>query len=67
MNAICIELPNSVRAHDVVHVEHTKSHYIQPPEIDQDHSSQTELYTDHNGYQVIEIGTIISYRLRGWG
>lgn len=66
-NAIRIELQDSTRAHDVVHVEHTKPHDIQPPDIGQDCAPPAELHIDDNGDQVIEIGTFISHRRCGRG
>lgn len=61
-NAIRIELPDSIRAHDVVYVAHNKPHYIQLTDIGQDRAPLAELHIDYNGDQVIKIGTIISHR-----
>lgn len=66
-DAIRIELPDSICAYDVVHIEHTKRHYIQPPDIVQDRAPPAELNTDHSGDQVIKISSIVLHRRCGRG
>lgn len=66
-NAVNVQFPDSIRAHNVVHVEHTKPHHQQPTEISVPRPSPALLHTDDNGHQVIEIGEILSHRKRGRG
>lgn len=61
-NAVRLDLPTSIRAHNVVHVEHTKPHVTQPPDISTERTPKAQLHFDEHGDQVIEIGAILGHK-----
>lgn len=61
-NAIGIELPPQIRAHYVVHVEHTKKFVSQPREIAAELPKVAHLQVEDKGEQVIDIGKILAHK-----
>ena len=66
-NAVRLELPNSVKIHPVVHVEHTVPHRVQPAGIAQESQPKPAPVTGEDGDLEFEVGSILSHRKRGRG
>lgn len=63
-NAVCVDLPSHIRAHDVVHVDHTKLFREQPGEIA---NAKPVPAFDAQGHPFVEIGAVLAHRRRGKG
>lgn len=66
-NAIRLRFPDNIRAHPVVHVEHTARVSYQPPDIRQDIIERPESIPQPDGSSLIYVDKILSHRKRGKG
>lgn len=62
--AIRVQFPQSVRAHDVVHLEHTTPHHTQPPDIGQQSVLRAPVATIDSAAEFI-VAEKLSHRRRG--
>lgn len=66
-NAVRLQFPPHMRAHDVVHVEHLRPFRSQPGDISNNGPSAATPYVDLHGDTVVEIEQILGHRRKGRG
>lgn len=66
-NAIRVDLPDSIRIHPVIHVEHTTRRRSQPDAIRTEEPTAAQPFTDEKGELVLEVSEILAHRKRGKG
>lgn len=66
-NSVRLNFPPHIKAHSVVHVEHTRPFQSQPSDITNNGPSSALPHLDEHGDTVIEISDILGHRRRGRG
>lgn len=66
-NAVCLQFPTHMRAHNVVHVEHERRFHSQPTDISNNGPGPSQPFVDEHGDTVVEIGQILGHRKKGRG
>lgn len=66
-NAVRVPFPDTIRAHNIVHVEHTKPHHLQPHDICVPRPQPAELHVDVNSHQGTKFSQSLSHRKPGCG
>ena len=66
-NALRLEFPSNIRAHPIVHVEHTTKYIQQPPDIGQALPIRPTPVIGTDGFEELPVASILRHRRRGKG
>lgn len=64
---VCLELPEKLNIHPVIHVEHTSRVFEQPPDISAIHPMPFQPFIDQFGERMIGVSKILAYKQKERG
>lgn len=66
-NAITLDLPNNMKCHPTIHVEHTSFYKSQPSEIGRIQEEKSKIIPISRHQSIVEVDKILAHRPRGKG